>query len=95
MRPRHVPMRSCAGCRQQRPKREMIRVVRATDGSVGVDPTGKQNGRGTYLCPDGSCWDRALRSGSLGRALKVPIGPPVRQELERFIQELAAGGRRT
>ena len=73
MKPRHVPLRTCAGCRQQRPKREMIRVVHGADGSVRVDPTGKAAGRGAYVCPYRECWSLALR-GSLVRVLKAPLG---------------------
>lgn len=83
MRQRHVPVRTCAGCRQARPKREMVRVVRAEDGSVNVDSTGKRNGRGTYLCPQSECWERALRSGSLARALKVSLQAADRAALEQ------------
>src|SRR5205814_2231143 len=70
---KHIPVRTCAGCRTEHPKREMVRVVRAPDGTVGPDPTGKQAGRGAYVCPMPECWQRALRAGSLARALKAEI----------------------
>src|SRR5437763_164916 len=82
MKPRHIPVRTCAGCRQERSKREMVRVVRSVDGSVAIDPTGKLNGRGTYMCPTDECWDRAIRSGSLARALKITLEPSDRARLE-------------
>jgi predicted RNA-binding protein YlxR (DUF448 family) len=84
MKPRHVPIRTCAGCRQERPKREMVRVVRAADGIVAPDETGKRPGRGTYLCRSQRCWRTALKNGSLARALKCVIGVELRQELERL-----------
>lgn len=90
MRPRHVPVRTCAGCREPRPRRELVRIVRSADGSVSVDLTGKRNGRGTYVCPRLECWERAIRSGSLARALKVTIRPQDRAELERASQQYAA-----
>jgi uncharacterized protein len=89
VKPRHVPVRTCAGCREEHPKREMVRVVRSPEGSISVDPSGKQNGRGTYLCPQVSCWDKALRSGSLAKALKVTISASDRDELEKFKLEYA------
>ena len=61
-KPDHVPMRTCAICRQVRPKRSMTRIVRGSDGSVAVDPTGKAQGRGTYVCATG-----------IQRALSVPV----------------------
>jgi predicted RNA-binding protein YlxR (DUF448 family) len=82
MKPRHVPIRTCAGCRQERPKREMVRVVRTPEGSVVVDQTGKGAGRGAYLCPSFDCWDRALR-GSLAHTLKAEISASDRAQLER------------
>lgn len=89
MKPRHIPMRTCAGCRGQRPKREMARVVRVDEGSVVFDASGRRNGRGAYICQTADCWDRALRSGSLAHALKVPsISPDDRATLEQTRQEL-------
>jgi predicted RNA-binding protein YlxR (DUF448 family) len=83
MKPRHVPMRTCAGCRLGRSKREMVRIVRTPEGPVVIDSTGKRAGRGTYLCPDGECWRKALRSGALGRVLKVEISAEDRTTLEQ------------
>ena len=77
-------MRTCAGCRTGRPKREMVRVVRAADGTVAVDPTGKRAGRGTYVCPRADCWQQAIRTGSLARVLKTDIGPTERAALQAY-----------
>lgn len=87
MKPRHVPMRTCAGCREERPKRDMVRVVRGADGSVSPDPTGKRPGRGTYVCPRPECWTRALRTG-FAHSLKAEIAPGDRAELERYAGQL-------
>jgi len=61
----------------------MVRIVRATDGSVALDETGKRAGRGTYLCRSQRCWRSALRTGSLARVLKCELGADDRLELER------------
>jgi hypothetical protein len=66
----------------------MVRVVRGADGQVAVDPTGKRPGRGTYVCPRGECWSRALRTGSLGRSLKTEIAPADRAVLEQYAAQL-------
>jgi predicted RNA-binding protein YlxR (DUF448 family) len=84
MKPRHVPIRTCVGCRQERPKREMVRVVRTPEGNVVADPTGKRAGRGAYLCPTYDCWTRALQRGSLAHTLKTEITLADRTELERI-----------
>jgi len=70
---RRPPMRLCLGCGAQRDKRELVRIVRTPEGEVRVDPTGKANGRGAYICPQGECLDRALKSKRLGRALEAEV----------------------
>jgi predicted RNA-binding protein YlxR (DUF448 family) len=80
----HVPQRTCVGCRQVRPKREMIRVVRTPDGGVQVDTTGKRAGRGAYLCPQQTCWEAALAGGRLSHALKTHLTPSERETLLAF-----------
>ena len=66
---RHIPQRTCVACRSERPKREMVRIVRAPDGAVSVDPTGKRSGRGAYLCLQPPCWQAALKRHALDKAL--------------------------
>jgi|SRR3954466_7599887 predicted RNA-binding protein YlxR (DUF448 family) len=74
-RPRHVPQRTCVACRQTGAKRGLVRIVRATDGSVAIDDTGKRSGRGAYLCHTPECWRAALKRGVLPRALKLDTIP--------------------
>ena len=83
-RPKHVPLRTCVACRQKDAKREYVRIVRAPDMTVSVDPTGKANGRGAYLCARRSCWERALETGALNRALKVSLDEETRQTLAEY-----------
>ncbi len=81
---RHIPERTCVACRSLRPKREMVRVVRTTDGPVQIDPTGKRAGRGAYLCRVRDCWQLALRRGALGRALKTDLSATDQETLRLF-----------
>ena len=81
---RHIPERTCVACRSQRPKREMVRVVRAPDGAVGVDTTGKKSGRGAYLCLEASCWQTALKRHALDKALKTELSVADREALAAF-----------
>ncbi len=69
---RKVPMRTCIGCRQSKNKKELIRVVRNKEGNVFVDLTGKMNGRGAYICADSNCLEKAIKSKSLEKTLKIP-----------------------
>jgi predicted RNA-binding protein YlxR (DUF448 family) len=87
-RPRHVPQRTCIGCRMVKPKRQLIRVVRVEDGVVEVDPTGKKSGRGTYLCKQRSCWEAALRKERLDRALKTRVAAECREGLASYAETL-------
>ncbi|HEX5501022.1 MAG TPA: YlxR family protein [Thermomicrobiales bacterium] len=70
-RPKHVPQRTCVACRETGAKRGLIRLVRTPEGTVEVDPTGKRNGRGAYLCARMSCWRRGVDERVLGRALRL------------------------
>ena len=79
---RHFPTRTCVSCRTERQKRDFVRVVRAPDGSVAIDNTGRANGRGAYLCADQSCWPDALKKKSIERALGVSLPAEVRAQLE-------------
>ena len=79
---RHFPLRTCVACRAERQKRDFLRIVRAPDGTVSVDASGKSSGRGAYLCADGSCWAAALKKKSIERALGVALPAHVRMHLE-------------
>lgn len=80
-----IPTRMCVACKQMRPKRELIRVVRTPPGEIKVDPTGKLSGRGAYVCPTAECADAGLREGGLQHALEVPIPDGIGIELQRAI----------
>jgi predicted RNA-binding protein YlxR (DUF448 family) len=89
-RPKHVPERTCVACRRTDAKRGLVRVVRTADGRVAVDPTGKRNGRGAYLCSDPTCWEQALRRKGLERSLKVEsLHPDDRAALEEYARTLS------
>jgi uncharacterized protein len=77
----NLPTRTCVGCRTARPKRELIRLVRIPGPTVVVDPSGKLNGRGAYLCPDDACWTQAQRRRGLERALSVRLDEAAWQNL--------------
>ncbi len=74
-RPDHVPMRTCAACRQVRPKRSLTRIVRSPDGSVAIDSTGKAAGRGTYVCDADACREPRRLAEAVNRALGASVEP--------------------
>jgi uncharacterized protein len=71
--PKHIPLRSCIACRETKPKRELVRVVRVTDDRVEVDRTGRQNGRGAYFCPALECWELGQKRKALNHALSMTV----------------------
>ena len=81
-----IPQRQCMGCRERKAKREMIRVVRGTDGNVSLDFGGKMNGRGAYICPKPDCLKKAQRSKALERSLEVEIPAEVYERLTKEIE---------
>ena len=86
-----IPQRQCLGCRERKAKKDMIRVVRCTDGSVQLDFSGKLNGRGAYVCPDPECLKKAQKAKSLERSLEVPIPDAVYDHLVREMEGAARG----
>ena len=81
-----IPQRQCMGCRERKAKKEMIRVVRGTDGNVSLDFSGKLNGRGAYICPQPECLKKARKAKSLDRSLEVPIPEEVYDRLEKEME---------
>jgi predicted RNA-binding protein YlxR (DUF448 family) len=85
---KHLPQRTCLACRQVREKRALIRIVRATDGTVGVDDTGKKAGRGAYLCRNKNCWEEGLKSNRLEHVLRTKLNEEDRFRLVEYIKRL-------
>ncbi len=75
--PKHIPERQCLGCREMKPKPELVRVVRSPEGTVSVDLRGKAPGRGAYVCRSAECLKKALKSKALSRSLDVEIPPEI------------------
>ncbi len=90
MKPKKIPLRMCVGCRESKPKRELIRVVRGPDGSVSMDPVGKKPGRGAYVCRQESCLARAIKQKQLERQLETQLTPEVAEALRQELANLLA-----
>ncbi len=80
--PKKIPLRQCLGCREMKPKSELIRVVRSPEGEVSLDFRGKKPGRGAYLCPDPACLAKAKKNRAIERAFSAPVDPEVYAALE-------------
>ncbi len=84
-----IPMRQCMGCRERKPKKELVRVVRSPEGSVSMDLKGKAPGRGMYICPNPDCLKKAIRSRAISRSLEVEAPETL---LQALTAELEARG---
>lgn len=87
MAEKKVPLRRCAGCNEQKSKREFVRVIRTPEGEILLDETGKANGRGVYLCPNKSCLQKARKAKRLERNLKVAIPDEIWEQLEAKLDQ--------
>ena len=85
-----IPVRQCVGCREMMPKKELIRIIRTPMEEVLLDSTGKQNGRGAYLCKSKECFLKARKSKGLERSLKAAIPEEVYDKLEKEMENLEA-----
>ncbi|OLR61998.1 nucleic acid-binding protein [Anaerostipes sp. 992a] len=83
-----VPMRQCVGCHNMVSKREMIRVIKTSDGQIILDATGKKNGRGAYICNSRECLEKAIKSRSLERSLKAAIPSEIYDSLKEELDNI-------
>ena len=87
MTEKKVPLRRCAGCNEQKSKKEFVRVIRTPEGEILLDESGKANGRGVYLCPKKSCFQKARKAKRLERNLKVAIPDEIWTQLEEKLEQ--------
>ncbi len=81
-----VPMRVCTGCREKRPKKELVRVVRSPEGEVLLDSTGKKAGRGAYICSREECFRNAVKGKRLDRNLQITVPAEVINEIAALLR---------
>ena len=91
LKPRKIPSRMCVGCREMKPKKDLLRVVRSPEGVVSLDATGKKPGRGAYVCYNADCLKRALKQGQLDRQLETRLSPETNEQLTRMMNSLLEG----
>ena len=84
MKQKKIPMRRCVGCYESKPKRELLRIVRTTEGIIVLDSTGKQNGRGAYLCNNPECLDKMIKGNKLSREFETTV---LRETYESLVEQ--------
>lgn len=88
MKQRKIPMRSCVGCFEPKPKKELIRIVRSPEGDITLDPIGKKAGRGAYICPNIECFKKARKAHRLERSFEREVPSEVYDALEAELLKL-------
>ncbi len=85
-RQKRNPQRSCIACREVKDKRQLVRIVRTPENKITLDPTGKTNGRGAYLCRKADCWNKGLQKGRIIQALKITVSAQELTTLKACLQ---------
>ncbi|MCI1943919.1 RNase P modulator RnpM [Clostridium luticellarii] len=86
MKQKKIPKRMCTGCMEMKPKKELIRIVKNKEGEVSVDPTGKKNGRGAYICRNIQCLEKAFKNKRLQKNLEIQIDETLYDRLREQIE---------
>jgi predicted RNA-binding protein YlxR (DUF448 family) len=81
MKQKKIPMRKCNGCGEQKPKKELVRIVKSPDGEVSLDLTGKASGRGAYICNNADCLQKARKSHRIDKAFEMAIPDEVYEQM--------------
>lgn len=82
-----VPQRTCVGCKTQKNKNELIRIVINKDGNIFIDRTGKANGRGAYICNNSDCLEHAIKTKCIERNFETSISDEIYDELRKEIAD--------
>lgn len=91
MSTKKIPLRQCIGCGESKSKKEMIRILKTETEGIILDPTGRKNGRGAYICPSSECLKKAIKSRGLDRSFKMQVPKEVYETLEKEMEQLVRG----
>lgn len=80
-----IPLRTCMGCNAKKPKKELIRIVKDKQNNISIDKTGKQDGRGAYICDDVKCLEKVIKTKRLERVLEVQISEEIYENLRGVV----------
>ena len=87
MKQKKIPMRRCTGCGEQKPQKELVRVVKTPDGEILLDLTGKASGRGAYICNNAECLKKARKSKRIDRTFEMTIPDAIYEQMEEEISK--------
>ena len=87
MKTKKIPMRKCVACGQNKPKGEMLRIVKNKEEGIVIDTTGKKNGRGAYICKDLECLKKAKKNKKISHALNAELSEEIYKEISSYVME--------
>ena len=80
-----LPQRTCMGCNSKKDKNELIRIVKNSENEIFVDISGKQNGRGAYICNNSNCLEKLIKSKRLEKVFEMKISNEIYESLRGVI----------
>jgi len=80
-----IPLRTCMGCNEKKPKKELVRIVKNKEGEIFIDKTGKAEGRGAYICNSEECLEKIVKSKRIEKVLEVKISDEIYNNLRGVI----------
>ena len=83
---KRVPLRKCTGCQEMKNKKEMMRILKTSEGDIVLDTTGRKNGRGAYVCCSMDCFEKAVKNKGLERSLKCKVPEEAYESLKKEIE---------
>ncbi len=86
-----IPLRKCVGCHESKPKKELIRIVRSSEGEISVDLTGKKQGRGAYICPSADCLKKAVKAKAFDKTFEAKVPDSVYLNLADELSDAVKG----
>lgn len=86
MKQKKIPLRMCLGCKEMKPKRELIRVVKNNEGEINIDLVGKMPGRGAYICKSVECLEQAIKAKRLEKAFETAIDVEIYNNLKNQLE---------
>ena len=82
-----IPQRTCMGCNEKKGKKELIRIVKSSDGQISIDKTGKMPGRGAYICDKKECLEKAIKTKRIERVFETKIDNSIYENLRGVMIE--------
>ena len=80
-----IPLRTCMGCNEKKPKKELVRIVKDKENNIFIDKTGKKEGRGAYICDNINCLERVVKTKRLEKSLEIQISEEIYNNLRGVI----------